>query len=500
MKKAIRFFALVLSFVLLAGAASACGKNKKTGAMGNIQLPDWWMNWMPVTTDANIVNSWADDESGEKVLQFTTKQKFDQVFNNYKNAFKKESDFADAKNENGGSMIFGKENYFVNITFLPGPKECIIQITMKGEKSSGDVSANTTDSTAGKSGEASVSSDKGGTGSDSGSGSTSSGKTDAQGSLGDLGDLGNPGNLGNLGGLGNLGNLGDLGNLIGSGDLSGLFGSDSPLGSLPGFSENASGESSGSSEESGGNSEGSSGSSGGSVNASGGSPDGSGSIIPYSSLPQGYPRELVDIIPESTVAAGMREEDDGLMSYTVILSVNKSSAQAIEYYNKQLASIENKETQGNEQMYFIHGFKDNHEITISIVGIDSNSCNVNIQLRELPTIQDEFDRIETYEIPSGYPIDLLPVMPGAKVIDAYESESDGKKNYEIRFVSMESIKDVYKYIDTTLDGAEDKYKSSTSDYFSLDCSKGGYYFNISGQISKFGEYDFTDVFVYVSKK
>lgn len=455
MKAPTRSIALILSVLLLSVVYSGCTKKKNeqrdavSSATGNkeytvseegnhitsgekLALPDWWFRWMPLTKDANIIYIQTNDNTGDKLLQFSTKQDIEKTFNSYHNSFRDEENYSELNSETDKSIFFNKDNNLVYILLMPSPdsKDCVVQISFAEGKSAMDM----------------------------GNIDDVAGPEDFPGSLN--GDFSNGSdNLYSDGGMGENSYPKDT-------DSSNqALGYDREANSYDGTGSDIS-----------------SGASGG--NAS--------SFDDYATeLSPDYPKDLVPLFGGAVVIYSYSDEYEGLKQFSVSLLTSAKFSEVKAFYEKQLTSIENRELQDNSDYVEITGVKNNFDIRLAITDGETET-SIAIDLRERSTPQHAFDQIDAYDRPLEKPYNLIPVMPGAKITDAYEEVWDGGGDYTVSAVSMNTISQICDFYREKVKMKE-KEVQNNGDEFRVDGKIEGYLIYIFGVTNFYGpngEYQF----------
>jgi hypothetical protein len=204
-----------------------------------------------------------------------------------------------------------------------------------------------------------------------------------------------------------------------------------------------------------------------------------------------YPKDLVPLFDGAAVIYSYSDEYDGLKQFSVSLLASAKFSEVKAFYEEQLTSIESRELLNNSDYIEITGVKNNFYIRLAITD-GGTETSIAIELRERPTPQHAFDRIEAYDRPLEKPYNLIPVMPGAKITDAYEEVWEGGKDYTVSVISMSTISQICDFYKEKVK-MQEKEVQNYGDEFRVDGKIEGYFIYIFGITNSYGpngEYQF----------
>lgn len=204
--------------------------------------------------------------------------------------------------------------------------------------------------------------------------------------------------------------------------------------------------------------------------------------FPKAELPEGYPKDDYPIYKGGHVWMGMKEDQGGYYVYTVAVVYAEELDTIVDYYEDFL-----KDAEGYDDMTSAFGNNYKGELAgymfdITVMGNENEGDPVQatIVLSEIPSSGSVLKSLDEAELPDEYPIGDFPIIDGAALYNASESESNGVISYELDIYTDKTIKEIIKFYDDNLTNVENKSKSSDSDNFSISGTSNGYDFYIHG--------------------
>lgn len=94
-------------------------------------------------------------------------------------------------------------------------------------------------------------------------------------------------------------------------------------------------------------------------------------------LPDGYPEDLVPVMAGSKVQVANKNEENGKISYVIMLNTSKSADEVNNYYKNVLKDAEDLSSTQINDIYSVIGVKNNQEISVSIMP-DNGKTTVQI--------------------------------------------------------------------------------------------------------------------------
>ena len=96
------------------------------------------------------------------------------------------------------------------------------------------------------------------------------------------------------------------------------------------------------------------------------------------SLPEGYPKDLVPVIKGGKVVMSGKDASDDITSYWLSILVEKEFKDVADYYKKIMKDAEDKQEINTENMYVVEGTIDEHFINVSCTKDSSSDGDVTM--------------------------------------------------------------------------------------------------------------------------
>lgn len=119
-----------------------------------------------------------------------------------------------------------------------------------------------------------------------------------------------------------------------------------------------------------------------------------------------------------------------------------------------------------------------------------------------PKENDKSVNATTISLPAGYPTDVMPLFPGAKLIEVNQLG----KSQILTLVTEKSVQEVYDYYSNQAKATkkyelkEDSKQTGKLAVFRLNGSKGGYFYEVGGDSMKTNGKDSTQIIIGMTKE
>ncbi|MGI6084928.1 MAG: hypothetical protein ACOYIF_05720 [Acetivibrionales bacterium] len=152
-----------------------------------------------------------------------------------------------------------------------------------------------------------------------------------------------------------------------------------------------------------------------------------------------------------------------------------------------------------DKIFIYSGKYEGYEYTISCYPEDSNKdySMFTLMLKKLPTIDALLEQLNEGELPDNYPSNYFPIIDGAAIANASESESGGQVSYSLDIYTDKSFKEIISFYENAIGEIENKSKSSSTDDFELSGDAHGYQFDISGRTTQRNGIDLKEYWIYL---
>ncbi|MGI6084255.1 MAG: hypothetical protein ACOYIF_02270 [Acetivibrionales bacterium] len=200
-------------------------------------------------------------------------------------------------------------------------------------------------------------------------------------------------------------------------------------------------------------------------------------------LPSDYPDDIFPIYKGSRIWLALVDKSSDLEIFN-ISAVCKGDAEKISsFYKNIVMGGEDFEDYSMDKLNMFSGKYEGYEYAITCAPEDSNKDYTiyTLVLKKLPSIESLLKELNEGELPDNYPDNYFPIVEGAAISHASESESNGEVSYYLNLYTDKTFKEILTFYEETIGEITNKSKSSSTDDFELSGEAHGYYFSINGR-------------------
>ena len=203
-------------------------------------------------------------------------------------------------------------------------------------------------------------------------------------------------------------------------------------------------------------------------------------------LPPNYPKDIYPIYKGGRVWFGMVDKSSGFENFSVSVICKEDVAKVSAFYSGLIKGTEDFNDLSMDDVYMYSGKYEGYEYTISCSPEDSNKdyTMITLILRKLPSVEDLLEELNEGDLPDNYPVDKFPIIDGAAINNASESESNGEVTYNLTLYTDKSFKEILAFYEEAIGEITNKSKSSSTGDFDLSGEAHGYEFRINGQATE----------------
>lgn len=216
-------------------------------------------------------------------------------------------------------------------------------------------------------------------------------------------------------------------------------------------------------------------------------------------LPKNYPSDKFPIYKGGLVYSAIVDKSSGLETF-IVSAVSKDDVEKVNaFYKGLIADAEDFSDFSMDEVYMYSGKYEGYEFTITCAPEDTNKdyALFNLMLKKLPSVESLLEQLNEGELPDDYPADHFPIIDGAAIINASESESNGVVSYNLNLYTDKSFKEILAFYEEAIGEITDKSKSSSTDSFELGGEAHGYDFDISGRKTERDGIDLVEYWIYL---
>ncbi len=216
-------------------------------------------------------------------------------------------------------------------------------------------------------------------------------------------------------------------------------------------------------------------------------------------LPINYPNDIYPIYKDARVWFAMVDKSSGYETFSVSAVCKESVEKVSAFYENIIKGTADFNDYSMDNIYMYSGKYEGYEYTISCAPEDANKnyTMFTLMLKKLPSVEDLLDNLNEGELPDNYPAKYFPVIEGAAIANASESESDGKISYSLDLYTDKSFKEILSFYEESIGEMTNKSKSSSTDDFDLRGEAHGYDFSINGRKTQRDGIDLVEYWIYL---
>ncbi len=216
-------------------------------------------------------------------------------------------------------------------------------------------------------------------------------------------------------------------------------------------------------------------------------------------LPKGYPEDKYPIYKDSRVWFAIVDKSSGLEKFSVSVICKEEPTKVSDYYHNLIKDSEDFQDLSMADVYMYTGKYEGYQYTISCANENASEENgytlLTIMLDTLPSIEGLLESLNEGELPENYPADKFPIIDGAAISNASESESGGLVSYDLNLYTDKSHKEILAFYEEAIGEITNKSKSSSTEDFSLSGEAHGYEFDINGRSTEKDGIDLTEYWI-----
>lgn len=216
-------------------------------------------------------------------------------------------------------------------------------------------------------------------------------------------------------------------------------------------------------------------------------------------LPPNYPKDIYPIYKGGRVWFAMVDKSSGFETFSVSVVCKESVEKVSAFYESIVKGTADFNDLSMDKIYMYSGKYEGYEYTISCAPEDSNKdyTMFTLMLKKLPSIEALLEQLNEGELPDNYPSDHFPIIDGAAIANASESESGGEVSYSLDLYTDKSFKEILAFYEQAIGDIENKSKSSSTGDFDLSGDAHGYQFSINGRTTERDGIDLVEYWIYL---
>ncbi|HHU90076.1 MAG TPA: hypothetical protein GXZ22_03345 [Clostridiaceae bacterium] len=216
-------------------------------------------------------------------------------------------------------------------------------------------------------------------------------------------------------------------------------------------------------------------------------------------LPVSYPNDIFPIYKNARVWIAFADKSSGNETFNVSAVCKDNVEKVNSFYKDIIKDSDDLNDYSMDNIYVYSGKYEGYIFTISCApeDTDKNYTMFTIMLEKLPSVEALLEKRNEGELPDNYPSNYFPIVEGAAIANASESESDGKVSYSIHIYTDKTFKEILDSYEKAIGEITNKSKSSSTSNFSLSGEAHRYSFEISGYKTELDGIDLVEYWIYL---
>lgn len=216
-------------------------------------------------------------------------------------------------------------------------------------------------------------------------------------------------------------------------------------------------------------------------------------------LPVNYPKDIFPIYKNSRVWFAMADKSSGYQTFSISAVCKESNEKVASFYENIIKGTADFNDYSMDNIYMYSGIYEGYEYTISCApeDADKNYTMYTLVLEKLPSADELLDSLNEGELPDEYPSNYFPIIDGAAISNASESERDGKVSYSLHIFTDKTFKEILAFYEDAIGEITNKSKSSSTGDFDLSGEAHGYDFQINGHAREIDGIDLVEFWIYL---
>ncbi len=201
-------------------------------------------------------------------------------------------------------------------------------------------------------------------------------------------------------------------------------------------------------------------------------------------LPEGYPEDKFPFMEGTTIEGSYRDNSRPTASFAVFCSVSAPFDEVSAYYANFLAQNATWEAQSAPGIDYFKGTCFGYEFQIQIVAdtTSDEKTSVTIILEEAMSADAALAELDVYNLPTGYPEDLFPIIDNHAISHStksvYRDETTEQSSYHLEIYTTHTLDEVLAFYEEVLGDISDMDLMTDEISFDFSGHANGYDFDI----------------------